>query len=339
MKKYAIAAAAIGSLAISQPGLAQDTAEDPPKVTIEVHEADEGDEGEDDFFGMGADEDNPFAMAIIGALISTMFQADPLTADAEARLPQAQQVAGSLVPEGVYGAMMTEMLDSFTSPIFEMAKMGGGMSADDLAIYTGLSTDQTGSLSSEERSELTAIFDPVHEERATADMSKVTALVGEVFEIIEPGMREGLSKAYAARFTDAELAELNAFFATPTGAKYAAQSLPVQADKHVIAGMMQSVPTLLERLPQVVEAIESNEGNGLPEPRRYDDLTPSEQRRAAALLGVEQTMLRESMAMAEAMEEEVMIEDAWEPTIDEDDDAIDSAADDAADAMEDAAAE
>tara|TARA_B100000678_G_scaffold121540_1_gene101709 strand:- start:734 stop:1708 length:975 start_codon:yes stop_codon:yes gene_type:complete len=324
MKNYAIAAA-IGSLAISPPVFAQETGEQ-AEVTIEIVELDEVEEEEGE---------DAFAMAMVGALLSTMFQPDPLTEEAELRLPQAEAVAGALVPEGVYGRMMSDMMGSFTEPLFEMAKMGGGMSADELSLYTGLYGDEAYALTAEERSELTAIFDPVHEERATAGMTKITTVVAEVFDIIEPGMREGLSKAYAARFTDSELAEINAFFATPTGAKYAAQSLPVQADKHVIAGMMKSVPALIERMPQVIEALESEDGNGLPEPRGYDDLTPSEQRRASELLGVDQETLRESMALAkeaEALEAVAVPDEDW-------DESAEEAADRAAAEMEEVEAE
>ena len=324
MKNYAIAAG-IAALATAQPLLAQDAEEETVTVTVEIEELEE-DEG-DDFWGGGEEGGDAFAMAMIGGLLSAMFQPDPLTEEAQARLPQAQAVAGALVPEGIYGQMMSQMLESFTGPLFAMAQMGGGMSAEDLALYTGLPGDRIDALSPEERTELTSIFDPVHEERATAGITKITTLVGEVFGIIEPGMREGLSKAYVARFTDNELAEINAFFATPTGAKYAAQSLPVQADKQVIAGMMESVPALIERMPQVIAELDSDD-DGLPEPRRFDDLTPSEQRRASELLGVDSVTLRESMAMAEKMDAMA------EPAIDE---AADAEA--YADVMEDTAEE
>ena len=94
-------------------------------------------------------------------------------------------------------------------------------------------------------------------------------------------------------------------------------------------GMMDTIPSLIEKLPMLTESFE-NAADGLPEPRRYDDLTPSEQRRAAEMLGIDQSTLRESMAAAEAMEDEAMTIDMSDWS----DEDLDAAADEAADEIE-----
>jgi len=142
-------------------------------------------------------------------------------------------------------------------------------------------------------------------------------------------VRDGLARAYASKFEASELAELESFFATPVGAKYASQSLLLNADPQVISGMMDTIPSLIEKLPMLTESFE-NAADGLPEPRRYDDLTPSEQRRAAEMLGIDQVTLRESMAAAVAMEEEAMTIDMSDWS----DEELDAAADEAADEIE-----
>tara|TARA_B100000678_G_scaffold233455_1_gene202486 strand:+ start:240 stop:1232 length:993 start_codon:yes stop_codon:yes gene_type:complete len=291
MKKIALTAG-MAALAFAQPAWAQDAVEQiEPDVGIAFEEGGETDgEGEE---GMDA-----MAMAMVTALIASMFQADPLDAEAEARLPAANAVAASLVPQGVYGEMMGQMMDSFMGPIFQMAEMAGGMDGAELATYTGLSTDQTGTLSDEARAELTDIFDPVYDTRNRAELDAITEGMNAIFTMLEPGMRDGLARAYASRFDAGELAQLQAFFATPAGAKYASQSLVINTDRQVISGMMQSIPMMMEQLPALLESFENAEA-GLPEPRRYDDLTPSEQRRASELLGVDQVTLRERMAEAE----------------------------------------
>lgn len=298
MRKFTIAAA-LGALALGQPAYAQDGSmeEIDPDAPVEIVIDPEVDGSS------GGEEMDAAALAMVSSIFATMFQADPLTPEAEARLPQASAVAASLVPEGVYGEMMGQMMDSFLSPILEMAESdGGGMSAGDLAQFTGLSWEALEGLSPEERIELTQMFDPVYETRSRAQFDMIVGTANTVFATLEPGVRDGLAKAYASRFETNELAALNAFFATPVGAKYAAQSLVINTDPQVISGMMQSIPTLLQELPVLLESIEEAE-TGLPEPRRYDDLTPSEQRRASELLGVNQVALRESMAEAELMED------------------------------------
>ena len=259
------------------------------------------------------EEMDAMAIALVGSIFATMFEAEPLTPEAEARLPAASSVAASLVPEGVYGEMMGQMMDSFLSPILELAEQdGGAMSAGDLAEYTGLDQQGIESLSQEERAELTQMFDPVYETRSRVQVDMIVGAANSVFATLEPGVRDGLAKAYATRFEASELDALNAFFATPAGAKYASQSLVINTDPQVISGMMQSIPSLLEQLPVLLESFEDAEA-GLPEPRRYDDLTPAEQRRASTILGVDQPTLRESMVEAEAAAEmELQFDEAME---------------------------
>ena len=331
MRKF-VASTALGSLALTmaQPALAQ-SAEDEPEVAITVAEVPADDDQEvgdiwfDDAEGENEGQDDAMAMAMVTAMLSSMFEAEPLSAEAEARLPAASSVAASLVPEGIYGEMMGQMMDSFLGPIFKMADAKGGMSTSDIEAYTGVEWGKVDALTDEQRAELTDIFDPVYAAREQAKFDGIIAGVDTIFAVLEPGVRDGLAKAYASKFEASELAELQAFFATPAGAKYASQSLLLNADPQVISAMMKTIPSLIEQLPTLKESFESAEA-GLPEPRRYDDLTPAEQRRAPELLGVDQAALRESMAAAQAMEDEAMTEDMGDWS-DEDLDA-------AADAME-----
>ncbi|MEL7690235.1 DUF2059 domain-containing protein [Citromicrobium bathyomarinum] len=337
MKKL-IVSTALGSLAVVgvQPVIAQES--DVPPVVVSVVRIDDSHEDadaaetdqvwfEDDSDEAGGDDD-AMAMAMVTAMLSSMFEAEPLTAEAEARLPLANSVAASLVPEGIYGEMMGQMIESFLAPIFKMANTEGGMSTSDLANYTGVAQETVEALTDEQRAELTDIFDPVYQSREQAKFDGIVSGVNMVFGVLEPGVRDGLARAYASKFETSELAELESFFATPVGAKFASQSLLLNADPQVISGMMDTIPSLIEKLPMLTESFE-DAADGLPEPRRYDDLTPSEQRRAAEMLGIDQSTLRESMAAAEAMEEEAM-------TIDMSD-WSDEELDAAADALEDEA--
>lgn len=296
MRTFAISAA-LGALVLGQPAFAQDGSmeeidPDTP-VAIELDPEDALSDGEEEM--------DAAALAMVTSIFATIFEAEPLTPEAEARLPEATAVAASLVPEGIYGEMMGQMMDSFLSPILKLAEAdGGAMSASDLTEYTGLYGQDLESLSPEQRGELTQMFDPVYETRTRAQFDMIVSTANSVFAMLEPGVRDGLAKAYASRFEASELATLNAFFATPVGAKYASQSLVINTDPQVISGMMQSIPSMIEQLPAMIEGIEDAEA-GLPEPRRYDDLTPAEQRRAAEILGVDQATLRESMEEAELM--------------------------------------
>ncbi|KQM23280.1 hypothetical protein ASE73_03435 [Sphingomonas sp. Leaf24] len=50
-----------------------------------------------------------------------------------------------------------------------------------------------------------------------------------------PGMVDAMSNAYARRFTEAQLKEMQTFFETPTGRVYVAQSMTIMSDPDVAA--------------------------------------------------------------------------------------------------------
>ncbi len=50
-----------------------------------------------------------------------------------------------------------------------------------------------------------------------------------------PGMVDAITKAYARRFTEAQLKEMQTFFETPTGRVYVAQSMTIMSDPDIAA--------------------------------------------------------------------------------------------------------
>ena len=62
---------------------------------------------------------------------------------------------------------------------------------------------------------------------------------------VEPFYREGLARAYAKHFDAAELAEINAFFATPTGNRYAATSMGMYMDPQLMAEIPDMMPVIV----------------------------------------------------------------------------------------------
>ena len=288
MTKLALVAT-MGALAFAQPALAQDEGageEAAANIRAELQEV-EADEAEQD------------SAAALAEIMGAIFSAEPLTQEQEARLPAAGAVAASLVPDGIYPSMVREMMAGTLGGLFDMAvEESDAMSSLDLADYTGLNGEEIEGLTEEQRRELTKIFDPVYQERVASEMAEMTAMMERVFGQLEPGLREGLSRALATRFSDAELDAINAFFSTPVGAKYAGESLILFTDPQIMASMGQAMPALMEEMSTLFDG-QSDAAAGLPEPRRYDDLTPSEQRRAAELLGIDQATLRARMAEAE----------------------------------------
>jgi len=267
-----------------------------------------------------------------GSPTAAKARADGLTVMPVAEAAKAASLVALLTPDMSHEAI-------FASEIAPNLEQGDAMSSLDLADYTGLYGEEVDALTEEQRRELTTIFDPVYQERMEAEMAAMTDMMERVFGSLEPGLREGLSRALATRFSTDELEAINAFFATPAGAKYAGESLIMFTDPQIMASVGQAMPALMQEMPALFGG-EGDTAGDLPSPRRYDDLTPSEQRRAAELLGVDQPTLRARMAEAEEAKAEeagaaggAPADDAWS----DDDQAIpDVETEETSDAFEEA---
>jgi hypothetical protein len=228
--------------------------------------------------------DAPTAMANIFG------KAEPLTAEQEARIPAAEQVVARIFPPGTYAKMMNDTMKPMMDNI-----MGSFMDVpmSEIAKLSGLPAEELPAMGEGSLREVAAILDPAFEER-TRLMSNVTMqLVADMMVEVEPTYRAGLARAYAARFTEAELADLAAYFATPTGAKYAAESMLINTDPQVMSTMNEMVPTMMRLMPEMMAKAKEAEAQ-LPPPRTFSDLTPAEQARLAELLGVSVEELRKS---------------------------------------------
>jgi Uncharacterized protein conserved in bacteria (DUF2059) len=222
------------ALAWTTPTLAQDAAV-PPMVMLtndeEISDSSAGAEGEID----------PFAM------LGAMFAAEPLTPEQEARLPQANAVIAKLMPEGAMGEMMGGMFDSILKPMGELAKSSA---ADRAAKGIGLS-EYDLELTEEQAAEIANMFDPVFEEREAREMAMLPEMMGRMWSAMEPPMRKAMAELYAINFTEAELADIDAFFSTPTGAAYARKSFTMASDPRVMAATMEAMPATAEERSRI----------------------------------------------------------------------------------------
>jgi hypothetical protein len=223
--------------------------------------------------------------------MANMFgKAEPLSAEQEARIPAAEQVVARIFPPGTYARMMNDTMKPMMDNI-----MGSFMDApmSEIAKLSGLPADQLPQMGEGSLREVMAILDPAFEER-TRLMSGVTMqLVSDMMVEIEPSYRAGLARAYASRFTEAELADMAAYFATPTGAKYAAESMLINTDPQVMSTMNEMMPTMMRLMPDMMAKAKEAEAQ-FPPPRSFSDLSPAEQARLAELLGTSVEELRKN---------------------------------------------
>ena len=219
-------------------------------------------------------------------MMAGLFQTEPLTEEQNARLPAAQAVVGEMMPDGFYGEMMAGMMDKMLRPMLTM------FSQPEFVLGARLTVDAETieALEEGEQAELTAMLDPAYEARGDAMVAVLTSRMGGMFTAMEGPMREGLSKAYAVRFDDAQLADIAAFFATPTGGEYARESMALFADPQVMQASMQALPAMMSGFGDIESAMrEAMEA--LPAERGYGDLTEAQRERMAELLDVDPAQL------------------------------------------------
>ena len=231
-------------------------------------------------------------------MMAGLFQTEPLTEEQNARLPAAQAVVGEMMPDGFYGEMMAGMMDKMLRPMLTM------FSQPEFVLGARLTVDAEAieALEEAEQAELTAMLDPAYQARGDAMVAVLTSRMGGMFTAMEGPMREGLSKAYAVRFDDAQLADIAAFFATPTGGEYARESMALFADPQVMKAMMQAMPAMMSGLGDLnaamIEAMAA-----LPAQRCYDDLSAAERARLAELLDVQAESLPDLVKPPETMDD------------------------------------
>ena len=271
------------SLTLSAPAMAQDI------VTGEI----EGEVAIDD-----AETDGAMDEAAVLAMMSGLFQAEPLTAEQEARLPAATAIVATMMPEGFYGELMRDMMEKTMRPMMAM------FSEPDFLLASRLTLDEAAiaELGDAEKKELLTMLDPAWDQRADTMVNAIVANMGGAYAAVEPPVRAGLAKAYAVRFDEAQLADISSFFATPTGGEFARQSMALFADPQVMGATMEAMPEMIGSFTEMETSMEAAL-ESLPAERDYADLSAAQRARMADLLGVEPDALGDMVIPHEEGEE------------------------------------
>ncbi|KPF63625.1 hypothetical protein [Porphyrobacter sp. AAP60] len=248
------------------------------------------------------------AMAMLGA----MFPAEPLTAEQEARLPQAQRIINRMIPDGTLSEMMGSMFDKMLGPIMQM---GGSAATTTVTAATGLSTYDLD-LTPEQTEELAGLFDPAWAVRQEREMAMLPDMMTQMMDAMEPGMRKAMAELYAINFNPTELAEIEAFFLTETGTNYARKSFTMSSDPRVLSATMEAMPAMMGTIGSIEQKLAEATAD-LPAKRNFADLAPAEQARVAELTGYAVEEIEANLYATE--------EASWEAM-----DAADAAADEAA---------
>lgn len=234
----------------------------------------------------------------------TMFPVEPLTAEEQARLPMARSIIDTMIPPGTLGEMMGGMFDSMLGPIMEMATSNP---TGDVARQLGMEASELD-LGEEQAVELAGILDPAWRERNEAMAGVMPELMKGMMATMEPPMRKAMTEAYAIYFDEQELADISAFFSTPSGLSYARKSFTMSSDPRILGASMEALPAMMASMADIEAQMEAATAS-LPAAKGWDDLSPAERARVSELTGLEQGEIEENMTFAAELEN-MMAEDS-----------------------------
>ena len=265
------------------------------------------------------------------ALVEKMFDTSSLPPIEPARLTLAQQTMGALIPAG----SLEKMIDNLYGKMFKTI-MGefSGQSDLMLSIKTGVESDKIAALDEATKVKIADIFDPHRKEREDQITKVLKPLISEALTDLERPMRDGMAKAYARKFSAAQLADLNSFLATPTGRLYASEWMALQADPEVMVAVMKALPPMvtkfMDRGPQIEKDMKE-----LPKEKQLSDFSDKELAALAKLMKVDVKVLKDQRDMwktdaVDAAGDAADYTDSTNTAADAAEDAADAAADAAA---------
>jgi len=206
-----------------------------------------------------------FALALAAAAPAIAAQPAPTALAAKPaidpeRLALAKQAVAAIMPPGTMQRVMKDSMGNM-----EEMMLGGmfDMKGTDLGV--------TGEGKHKTMREAMAEKDPHFEERLRITNRVMAEEMGAIFTRMEPRIAEGMARAYARRFTVAELTEINRFFASPAGASFARQSFELSTDPELTSAMIGFMPEMMKEMPAMGEKLKKATAHLPPPPKDEKD--------------------------------------------------------------------
>ena len=215
------------------------------------------------------------------AQLGEMFPVVPLTADEQARLAVARGVVERIMPPGTMGELMGSMFDNMLGP---MTKLAGDNPNAAFLSKTGIDAAAQG-MTETQTSEALALLDHVWKERIEREAKIMPRMMTRLMTDLEPAMRTAMSELYAVYFDERELADIDAFFSTESGATYARESFRMSSDPRLMGAMMEQMPVMMTALMGMAGEMEQATAD-LPPVRHFKDLDAGQRTRLSELTGL-----------------------------------------------------
>jgi hypothetical protein len=211
--------------------------------------------------------------ALLGLSLSAFAIASPTIAQADTaviapapvdpvRLKLAEQTVARLIPPGTYQKIMKDMIDSMAGGLVEQ------MMGIDAAIIADMAKNPgAGAAEGKTMGDIAAEKDPAFKERMDITMKVMFTEMGTLMSEMEPTVRTALSNIYARKYSAKELTDMNAFFATPSGAAFAGNFMATFTDKEMMQASFGMMPKMMEAMPAIMKKVEDATAHLPPLPK------------------------------------------------------------------------
>lgn len=187
-------------------------------------------------------------MASMMKLMDRMFPAGP--EPEPARLAMARQATLTMFPAGTYAKAMGGFMDQTVDHVLAMSEA-------DFASLAPPSPKQAAAAAKPPSTEPLRLAlsrkDPNFDAKVAAGKAFVQTTLVKFGDVAEPHFREGMARALARRFDARQLAEIQAFLATPTGAAYGREMIGLWFEPDVVRGTIAALPELMKLMPDMAK--------------------------------------------------------------------------------------
>ena len=186
------------------------------------------------------------AMAMMTKFFDRLFPVEP----EPVRLAAARQMTMTMLPTGAYAEAMNGFVDRTAERMLDMSEA-------DFAEMMPPSRPKKGEKAKlPSRVPLRTMLaekEPNFDAKLAAGKAFARTMFGKVGGVMEPRFRDGLARAMARKFDAAQMAEINAFLATPTGAAYGRQMLGLWFEPEIMRGSFEAFPEMMKLFPELAK--------------------------------------------------------------------------------------
>ncbi len=212
---------------------------------------------------------------------------DASTAD-PVRLEISRKVAAQLVPDGIFMKVMSGTMDQFMGGMMDSMM---DMPMKELVQSFVKNPDDVKDMNDFTLNQVMAIIDPAFKERSQVSMKAMMSEMGGIMSTMEPAMREGMAVAYSNRFSATELTDMQKFFSSASGARFASENMTIMTDPAIMKQMQALLPKVMEAMPAIVKKV-GEASDKLPPAKTLKTLTKADREALSKILGIDASELK-----------------------------------------------